>query len=150
MMGKGNEKGRVENAVGYVKKNFLAGLDIPDVKGAFDRLLRQWLDNIANVRIHGASCEKGRSIFYTSDEEKALLNPLPPHPFEREVGVTSARSGLPASCRITLEYQQIFGPSAEYAGMRLLLKAYPDRLCMSIFKTNSLPVMNVVTTGIRI
>lgn len=26
----GNEKGRVENGVGYVKKNFLAGLDIPD------------------------------------------------------------------------------------------------------------------------
>jgi hypothetical protein len=28
-VGKGNEKGRVENAVGYVKKNFLAGLDLP-------------------------------------------------------------------------------------------------------------------------
>ena len=29
-VGKGNEKGRVENGVCYVKKNFLAGLDIPD------------------------------------------------------------------------------------------------------------------------
>jgi len=29
-VGKGNEKGRVENGVGYVKKNFLAGLDIAD------------------------------------------------------------------------------------------------------------------------
>ena len=28
-VGKGNEKGRVENGVGYVKKNFLAGLAIP-------------------------------------------------------------------------------------------------------------------------
>ena len=27
---KGNEKGRVESGVGYVKKNFLAGLDLPD------------------------------------------------------------------------------------------------------------------------
>ena len=27
---KGNEKGRVENGVGYVKKNFLAGFEIPD------------------------------------------------------------------------------------------------------------------------
>ena len=26
----GNEKGRVENGVGYVRKNFLAGLDLPD------------------------------------------------------------------------------------------------------------------------
>jgi transposase len=29
-VGKGNEKGRVESGVGYVKKNFLAGLEIPD------------------------------------------------------------------------------------------------------------------------
>jgi transposase len=29
-VGKGNEKGRVENGVGYVKKNFLAGFEIPD------------------------------------------------------------------------------------------------------------------------
>ncbi len=29
-VGKGHEKGRVENGVGYVKKNFLAGLEMPD------------------------------------------------------------------------------------------------------------------------
>lgn len=29
---KGNEKGRVENGVGYVKKNFLAGLDLPPLQ----------------------------------------------------------------------------------------------------------------------
>lgn len=28
--GRGNEKGRVENGVGYVKKNFLNGLELPD------------------------------------------------------------------------------------------------------------------------
>ena len=29
-VGKGNEKGRVEAGVGYVKKNLLSGFDIPD------------------------------------------------------------------------------------------------------------------------
>jgi transposase len=33
---KGNEKGRVENGVGYVKKNFLDGLEIPNSLGALN------------------------------------------------------------------------------------------------------------------
>ena len=51
-VGKGNEKGRVENGVGYVKKNFLAGLDLPPFEGIHPAV-RQWLDTVANVRIHG-------------------------------------------------------------------------------------------------
>jgi len=51
-VGKGNEKGRVENGVGYVKKNFLAGLEIPDFS-ALHHAARQWLDTVANVRLHG-------------------------------------------------------------------------------------------------
>jgi transposase len=47
-VGKGNEKGRVENAVGSVKKHFLAGLDIPDFS-ALNPAARHWLDTVANV-----------------------------------------------------------------------------------------------------
>ncbi|MGB9498287.1 MAG: transposase [Dissulfuribacterales bacterium] len=57
-VGKGNEKGQVENAVGYVKKNLLNGLDIPDFS-MMEPAARQWLDTVANVRIHketGKSC----------------------------------------------------------------------------------------------
>ncbi|MCP4697555.1 MAG: IS21 family transposase, partial [Gammaproteobacteria bacterium] len=45
---KRKKKGRVENGVGYVKKNFLNGLDIPDFS-AVNPAARHWLDNIANV-----------------------------------------------------------------------------------------------------
>ena len=51
-VGAGHEKGRVEAGVGYVKKNFLAGLDIPDFR-ALNPAARHWLDSVANVRIHG-------------------------------------------------------------------------------------------------
>jgi transposase len=51
-VGKGNEKGRVENGVGYVKKNFLAGLDISDFS-VLNPAVRHWLDTVANVRLHG-------------------------------------------------------------------------------------------------
>jgi transposase len=40
-VGKGNEKGRVENGVGYVKKNFLAGLEIPDFSGSSLPILKK-------------------------------------------------------------------------------------------------------------
>jgi transposase len=48
-VGKGNEKGRVENGVGYVKKNFLAGLEIPDFS-ALNPAATHWLETVANVR----------------------------------------------------------------------------------------------------
>jgi transposase len=121
-VGKGNEKGRVENAVGYVKKNFLAGLHIPD----FDALgpaAKNWLNNIANVRIHGVTRKRPVDLF---DEEKALLNPLPHHLFD--VGAVS-QVRASSQFRITLDTNKYSVP-AEYAGMRLLLKAYPDRLCV--------------------
>ena len=46
-VGKGNEKGRVENGVGYVKKNFLAGLE-PRLQRPQSRA-RYWLDTVANA-----------------------------------------------------------------------------------------------------
>ena len=45
-IGKGNEKGRVENGVGYVKKNFLNGLDPPDFS-AVNPAAQHWLEAIA-------------------------------------------------------------------------------------------------------
>lgn len=46
------EKGRVENFVGYVKKNLLAGLDLPKSLSAINTAARHWLDTIANSRTH--------------------------------------------------------------------------------------------------
>ena len=121
-VGKGNEKGRVENAVGYVKKNFLAGLDIPDF-GALRPAARQWLDDIANIRVHGATREKPAELF---QKERPSLISLPPHPFDVAT-VSEVRAS--SQFRITLDANRYSVP-AEYAGSRLTLKAYPDRLCL--------------------
>jgi len=121
-VGKGNEKGRVENAVGYVKKNFLAGLDIPDFS-ALNPACRNWLDSIANVRVHGQTRQKPLELF---DKEKPYLNPLPTNPFD-----IASISQIRASCqfRVTLDTNHYSVP-AEYASTRLTLKAYPDRVCI--------------------
>lgn len=71
--GKGNEKGRVECGVGYVKKNFLNGLDIPSF-AALHPAAAQWRDEIANVRIHGEAKKRPVDMF---KQERAALKALP-------------------------------------------------------------------------
>lgn len=119
-VGKGNEKGRVENGVGYVKKNFLNGLDIPDFS-AVNPAARHWLASIANVRLHGETHEKPCDRFQT---ERPALSPLPAMPYD--VGVVQP---VRASnrFRVTLDTNRYSVPS-EYASTRLILKAYPDRI----------------------
>jgi transposase len=120
--GKGNEKGRVENGVGYVKKNLLAGLDLPNFD-AMAPLAKQWLDTIANVRIHGETRRKPVEMF---SEERASLLGLPPYPYD--IGtITQARAST--QFRVTVDSNHYSVP-AEYAGANLTLKTYPDRICI--------------------
>ncbi|HDQ02996.1 MAG TPA: IS21 family transposase [Deltaproteobacteria bacterium] len=121
-VGKGNEKGRVENAVGYVKKNFLAGLDIPDFT-AVNPAARYWIDTVANVRIHGETRKKPLELF---KEERPCLNALPVNPFDIAT-VSQVRAS--SQFRITIDTNRYSVP-AEYAGRALTLKTYPDRLCI--------------------
>jgi len=121
-VGKGNEKGRVENAVGYVKKNFLAGLDIPDFS-ALAPAAKHWLDTVANVRLHGETRQRPFDVW---QKEKPYLSPLPINPFDIAT-VSQVRASR--QFRITLDTNRYSVP-AHYAGQSLTLKAYPDRLCV--------------------
>jgi transposase len=121
-VGKGNEKGRVENGVGYVKKNFLAGRDIAD----FNMLApaaKHWLDPVANVRLHGETRKPPVELWHS---EKPYLNPLPRHPFDIAT-VSQVRASR--QFRITLDTNRYSVP-AHFAGQALTLKTYPDRLCL--------------------
>jgi len=121
-VGKGNEKGRVENGVGYVKKNFLAGLEIPDFS-ALNPAARQWLDTVANVRLHGETKTQPVQLWHT---ERPCLRPLPLQPFDIAT-VSQVRASR--QFRITLDTNRYSVP-AQYAGHALTLKTYPDRLCI--------------------
>src|SRR5437660_7739506 len=121
-VGKGNEKGRVENGVGYVKKNFLAGLEIPDFS-ALNPAARHWLDTVANVRLHGETHEQPTVLWHT---ERPALRPVPLQPFDIAT-VSQVRASR--QFRITVETNRYSVP-AQYAGHALILKTYPDRLCL--------------------
>lgn len=120
---KANEKGRVENGVGYVKKNFLAGLELPPSLAALNTAARHWMDTIANVRVHGETHKVPGDLFA---EEKQRLKPLPAHPADtgviRPVRATNR-------CRVALDTNRYSVP-ALYASQRLMLKVFADRLCL--------------------
>jgi Integrase core domain len=103
-VGKGNEKGRVENAVGYVKKNFLAGLDIADF-AMLAPAAKHWLDTVANVRVHGQTRKRPGELWQS---EKPYLTPLPAHPFDIAT-VSQVRASK--QFRITLETNRYSVPA---------------------------------------
>jgi transposase len=121
-VGKGNEKGRVENGVGYVKKNFLAGLDLADFS-VLAPAVTHWLDTVANARLHGETRKPPRELWQS---EKPYLSPLPLHPFDI---ATVAQVRASRQFRITLDTNRYSVP-AHLAGQALTLKTYPDRLCL--------------------
>lgn len=117
-----NEKGRVENGVGYVKKNLLNGLE-RDCFDAINPAARIWLDTIANPRIHGTTHKKPVELF---TEERAKLRPLNLVPYDVSVirPVTVNRQ-----FRITFETNTYSVP-AEYASRRVLLRVDPEQICV--------------------
>lgn len=121
-VGKGNEKGRVESGVGYVKKNLLSGLDIADFK-VIKPIADHWLDTVANVRIHGETGKRPIDMF---QQEKGALLPLPLQPYDVAV-IKQVRASR--QFRITVDANHYSVP-AQLAGVNLTVKQYPDRICI--------------------
>ena len=132
-VGKGNEKGRVENAVGYVKKNLLAGLDIPDLR-TVNPAARDWLEQIANVRVHATTRKQPVELFGT---DKPAMGRLPAMPYDTATVKTVRANNR---FRVSLDSNRYSVP-AEYAGARLTMKAYADRVC--IYHDNDLIARHV-------
>ena len=116
---KANEKGRVENGVGYVKENFLNGLDIPSF-AAVNPAALQWRDTVANVRLHGETHRKPIDLFA---EEKPRLKPLPILPCD---GAVVRPIGANACCHVIFDTHRYSVPHL-YASQKITLKLDPDQ-----------------------
>ena len=119
---RGNEKGMVENAVGYVKHNFLSGRPITQF-ASLNPAVRIWLDQTANIRIHGRTRQRPEDLFLA---EKPALKPLPVHPYDCALVRTAL---VNTQFRIRFESNRYSVPS-KYVGCKLILKLYPERLCL--------------------
>jgi transposase len=78
---RGNEKGRVERAIGYLRTSFFAARafrDVDDLNAQF----RRWREEVAHTRrVPGEDLTVADALA----RERAYLLPLPAHPFETEL-----------------------------------------------------------------
>ena len=87
--GRGNEKGKIERQIQYLRHAFFAARpfrDLDDINAQF----RRWRDEVAHRRRHPDHPDRSVADVWT--EEKPRLLPLPAHPFETDL-VRVVRSG---------------------------------------------------------
>jgi transposase len=80
--GRGNEKGKVERQIQYLRHAFFAArtfVDVDDLNAQF----RRWRDEIAHQRPHPE--QRDRTVAAVLAEEQPRLLSLPAHPFETAV-----------------------------------------------------------------
>jgi transposase len=79
--GQPQEKGRIERAISYIKRNFLAGRSFAGLRD-LNAQAKRWLDEVANVRLHGSTRKRPVDLF---EEEKSLLAALPARPYDTRI-----------------------------------------------------------------
>ena len=137
---KAHEKGRVEKAVHYVKQNFLAGLQLASLE-AINAAARRWLDEVANVRVHGETHQTPQELF---PSEQSSLQALTVKSYE----AASLQTVLVSQrCRVTFDTNRYSVPPIMPAKPWRSKFIRPGWCCIT--RTASSPSMSAVTTATR-
>jgi transposase len=115
-----NEKGRVENGIKYVKRNFLMGRTFVSFSDLKSQSVK-WRDNTANVRMHGTT--RQRPVDLHEIEENKLMS-LPEKDYDTSI---VAPVKATRDCRVKFDANTYSVPF-EYAGRGLTVKANPDQV----------------------
>jgi transposase len=77
---RGNEKGKVENGIYFLRISFLPGRELlwPDI----NKDVHTWLAEVANVRVHRTTLERPTDRL---EREKPFLLPLPSRPYDASI-----------------------------------------------------------------
>lgn len=119
--GRGNEKGQVENLIGFLERNIFTPIPEADSLAELNSLLTvKCLAYAKNHQVPG----KDLSIEQAFLEERKLLLPLPQRPFDccRVLSVKASESQL-----VRFE-NNFYSVPAPFVGRSLVLKAYVDRV----------------------
>ena len=128
-------KGKVENGIHYVKRNFLAGQEFLDIRAA-NRQLQHWVQEVAGVRDHGTTHQAPLRLF--QEYERQALLPLPADPFTlREIKPATVHR----DCHLTIDGSYYSVPY-QYVGQKL--DVYVGERVVEIFRGQDL-----VTTHLR-
>jgi transposase len=76
---RGNEKGKVERAIQYIRSSFFAARDYRDIED-LNAQLQRWIETVAHLRKVPTDPDR-RLVIDALDQERDRLLPLPQHPF---------------------------------------------------------------------
>ncbi len=136
-LGAGNEKGKVERAIQYVKNNFLSSYRYDYPEGNFEHIKSQsmiWLNKTANRREHSVTHKVPGDYF--ESEEKQHLQSLTEKSYDYAEIQTRPVS---KDCLVKYETNRYSVPS-ENAGQILTVKAYSG--VIKIYNGQSIQVAN--------
>lgn len=116
----GNEKGSVENAVGWLRRNFFT----PMIRFDGDFVaLNEKLTQFCRTKAKEKHYDKGISIEKLFQADMAVMHPLPQEPFDAHSWSTGT---VTKDCRVVFETNQY--QIDEQPGTKVCIKRYWDRL----------------------
>lgn len=116
---RGNEKGRVERAIRYIRESFFAARSFTTVED-LNRQARIWRDEVAHQRPWRG--DPSRTVASALEEERPRLLTLPAHPFDTDL-IRVVRSGKTIYVRFD---QNDYSIPPEAIGRSLTLVASPS------------------------
>jgi hypothetical protein len=118
---KAHEKGRIERPIGFVRRRFWLGRRFRDL---FDLKAQAtaWRDDFANGRVHEETGKVPSLVF--EHQEKRLLKPLPPTPFNTD---DVEGSSVNKSFRVTFDRNKYSVPW-RFASQQVLVRADDDEV----------------------
>lgn len=122
-------KGKVENGIHYLKRNFMAGQQFIDIDMA-NRRLAQWVREQAGTRDHGTTHQPPWQRFV--EHEQAALLPLPAQPFTL---CTVKQVKVHPDCHVVIEGSYY---SVPYAYVGQTLEAYVEEHVIQLYQGQTL------------
>lgn len=116
---RGNEKGRVERPIGFVRERFWPGRRFADLMD-LNVQAQKWRDDFANNRVHAETGKVPSLVF--QHEEKAALLPLPPTRFETD---ELEGTGVTKSFRVRFDKNHYSVPP-KLVGQQVVVRANDD------------------------
>jgi transposase len=120
---RGNEKGRVERPIGFVRERFWPGRRFADLLD-LNVQAQRWRDDFANARIHDVTGKVPTLVF--DAEERALLRPIPDAPFATD-DVLSC--GVTKTFRVRFD-RNLYSVPPRLVGQMVLVRANDDAVAI--------------------
>lgn len=117
---RGNEKGKVENGIRYLRSSFLAGRKIASIK-SLQEDVELWLSEVANARAHRTTLERPLDRW---EKEIPLLGSMPCRDYDASI-IKAVRSTHQALIRFD---GNAYSVPTEFAYKNLALKATPEEI----------------------